>query len=70
MEPNNNEQYKNKTKLKTIVNDMLEYYQIYDKPGSKEFNEYIKLLLYNKTKIKNNQLNTSYKEKKSIILNV
>ena len=29
---------------------MLEYYENNDKPGSKEFNDDLKLLLYNKTK--------------------
>ena len=50
MDPETEDEYNSKNKLQEVVNEMLVYYQNNNKPGSKEFSEDIKLLLYNKTR--------------------
>jgi hypothetical protein len=57
MDPENDEEREIKNKLQYTVNDMLKYYEENNKPGSKEFNDDIKLLLYNKTKIMKKEQN-------------
>lgn len=56
MDPESEEENKAKAKLQDVVNEMLVYYQNTDKPGTKEFSEDIKLLLYNKTRSLTNDL--------------
>ena len=56
MDPETEDENRAKHKLQEVVNEMLVYYQNNDKPGSKEFSDDIKLLLYNKTRLLANDL--------------
>ncbi len=63
MNPDTNEDLNLKNNLQKTVNEMINYYEQTNRPGSKEFNDDIKLLLYNKTKI-------IKEEKQKLILDV
>jgi hypothetical protein len=56
MDPESDVDYESKNKLQEVINEMLVYYQNNNKPGTKDFSEDIKLLLYNKTKVLANDI--------------